>query len=130
MCSHATCGRASLCLLAQAAGRCKEDSYFNANADAVTTKELTNDAIVADVTGKNYASDNEDAMVSCAHKFNVQTLSPTLNGVDFLRHFFGTHGDCKNGINVVATAEKDVFRLRCQKQKIITDFFPAMSSVQ
>ncbi|KAH7951020.1 hypothetical protein HPB52_004270 [Rhipicephalus sanguineus] len=104
--------------------------YVNADADAVTTEEPTDDAIVADVTGRTDASDDEDAVVSHAHTFDVPTSSQALDAVDLLRSFFGAHDDGENGMNAVATAEKEIHRLRCPKQRSITDFFSVKSSGQ
>lgn len=96
---------------------------LNGSADAVTTEELTGD----DVTGQTDTSEDKGAVVFYAYTFNVSTLSQAPNGVD-LCCFFCAHGDGKNGIDAVATAE--VFRLRYSKQRSIPGFFAAMSSGQ
>ncbi|KAH7946574.1 hypothetical protein HPB52_001504 [Rhipicephalus sanguineus] len=104
--------------------------YVNADADAVTTEEPNDDAIVADVTGRTDASDDEDAVVSYAHTFDVPTSSQALDAVDLLRSFFGAHDNGENGMNAMATAEREIHRLRYPKQRSITDFFTARSSGQ
>ncbi|KAH7940890.1 hypothetical protein HPB49_007600 [Dermacentor silvarum] len=61
--------------------------YVNSDADAVPMEEPTDDAIVADVTRQTDPSDDEDAVVSHAHTFDVPTLPQALDAVDLVRRF-------------------------------------------
>lgn len=60
------------------------------------------------------ASDAEDAVVYHAHALDVPASPQAFDAVDLLRRF-----------NEVATADKEVFRFRCPKQRSIMDFFLA-----
>lgn len=51
----------------------ESSTSLNADADAVSTKEPTDDA--SDVTGQTDATDDEDPVVSHAHTFDVPTSS-------------------------------------------------------
>ncbi|KAH7940971.1 hypothetical protein HPB49_008542 [Dermacentor silvarum] len=64
--------------------------YVNSDADAVPMDEPTDDAIVADVTRQTDPSDDEDAVVSHAHTFDVPTLPQALDAVDLVRRFMAS----------------------------------------
>ncbi|KAH7950830.1 hypothetical protein HPB52_002133 [Rhipicephalus sanguineus] len=100
-------------------------TYVNANADAVTTEELTEAEIVRAVTGVV----NDDRRM-CRRQPgvgepDVPTSAQALDAADPLRRFFGAHDDGEDGLDIAAAAEKAIIRLRKTRQKSIKDYFSA-----
>ncbi|KAH7969028.1 hypothetical protein HPB52_013700 [Rhipicephalus sanguineus] len=83
-------------------------TYVSANADAVTTEELTEAEIVRAVT--RVVNDSDECVDD----------SP-----EFANPMFGAHDDGEDGLDIAAAAEKGIIRLRKTRQKSIKDFFSA-----
>ncbi|KAH7942968.1 hypothetical protein HPB52_002743 [Rhipicephalus sanguineus] len=92
--------------------------YVSADADAVTTEELTEAEIVRAVIG--VVNDDSDECVD-----NSPELATSLDATELLRRFFGAHDDGEDGLDIAAAAEKGIVRLRKTRQKSIKDFFSA-----
>ncbi|KAH7969983.1 hypothetical protein HPB52_023615 [Rhipicephalus sanguineus] len=84
-------------------------TYVSADADAVTTEELTEAEIVRAVTG--VVNDDSDECVD--------------DSPEFANPMFGAHDDGEDGFDIAAAAEKGIIRLRKTRQKSIKDFFSA-----
>ncbi|KAH7972985.1 hypothetical protein HPB52_019963 [Rhipicephalus sanguineus] len=82
-------------------------TYVSADADAVTTEELTEAEIVRAVTG--VVNDDSDECVD--------------DSPEFANPMFGAHDDGEDGLDIAAAAEKGIIRLRKTRQKSIKDFF-------
>lgn len=103
-------------------------TYVSADADAVTTEELTEAEIVRSVTGApNDDSDEcvDDGPECSGGEPDVPTSAQALDAADLLRRFFGAHDDGEDGLEIAAAAEKAIIRLKKTRQKSITDFFTA-----
>ncbi|KAH7969830.1 hypothetical protein HPB52_022351 [Rhipicephalus sanguineus] len=71
--------------------------YVSADADAVTTEELTEAEIVRVETG-----------VPRVGEPDVPTSAQALDAADLLRRFFGAHDDGEDGLDIAAAAEKAI----------------------
>ncbi|KAH7975459.1 hypothetical protein HPB52_001788 [Rhipicephalus sanguineus] len=92
-------------------------TYVSADADAVTTEELTEAEIVRAVTG--VVNDDSHECVDDS----PELVNPRFRHL--LRHFFGAHDDGEDGLDIAAAAEKAIIRLRKTRQKSIKDYFSA-----
>lgn len=100
-------------------------TYVGADADAVTTEELSDAEIVRAVTGVH--NDDSDECVDTPEPNVGEPDEPTpaqaLDATDLLRRFFGAHDDGEDGLEIAAAAEKAVIRLKKSRQKSIKDYF-------
>ncbi|KAH7986328.1 hypothetical protein HPB52_025049 [Rhipicephalus sanguineus] len=100
-------------------------TYVGADADTVTTEELSDAEIVRAVTGVH--NDDSDEHVNTLEpnvgEPDVLTPAQALDATDLLRRFFGAHDDGEDGLEIAAAAEKAVIRLKKSRQKSIKDYF-------
>lgn len=89
-------------------------TYVTADADAVTTEELTEPEIVHAATG--VPDDNSDECVDSPEPNvggrDVPTPAQALDAADLLRRFFGAHDDGEDRLEIAAAAEKAIIRLK------------------
>ncbi|KAH7955534.1 hypothetical protein HPB52_001208 [Rhipicephalus sanguineus] len=88
-------------------------TYVSADADAVTTEELTVTGVV-----------NDECVDDSPELVNPMSVQ-ALDAADLLRRFFGAHDDGEDGLDIAAAAEKTIIRLRKTRQKSIKDYFSA-----
>lgn len=98
-------------------------TYVGADADAVTTEELSDAEIVRAVTGVHNDDSDECVDTPEPNEPDVPTPAQALDATDLLRRFFGAHDDGEDGLEIAAAAERAVIRLKKSRQKSIKDYF-------
>uniref|UniRef100_L7M204 Putative tick transposon n=1 Tax=Rhipicephalus pulchellus TaxID=72859 RepID=L7M204_RHIPC len=99
-------------------------TYVGADADAVTTEELTEEEIVRAVTGVHDDSDESvDSPEPNVGELGVPTPAQALDAADLLRRFFGAYEEGEEGLEIADAAERAVIRLKKTRQTSIKDFF-------
>nr|XP_037276006.1 tigger transposable element-derived protein 6-like [Rhipicephalus microplus] len=98
-------------------------TYVGADADAVTTEELSDAEIVRAVTGVHNDDSDECVDTPEPNEPDVPTPAHALDATDLLRRFFGAHDDGEDGLEIAAAAERAVIRLKKSRQKSIKDYF-------